>query len=167
MSGGTPQDWLVWLTNSDPLQVQEARLALGGTQPGQGVPLQPLVTGVHDSNAEVALWSLVAIAGLGTEAALAVRLAGGLDRRAIRERALARFSVARMVDAYERVYRDLVEAALRDERVPAERVAEAVAVASSADGHGPATGSGIGVTRSRIPVGMNGAVARDRSGTGG
>ncbi len=52
--------------------MQEARLALGGTQPGQGVPLQPLVTGVHDSNAEVALWSLVAIAGLGTEAALAV-----------------------------------------------------------------------------------------------
>jgi hypothetical protein len=71
-----------------------------------------------------------------------------------------------MVDSYERVYRDLVEAARRDERVPAERVAEAVAVASSTDGHGPARSTGVGTTRLRIPVGMSGAVERDRGGTG-
>jgi glycosyltransferase involved in cell wall biosynthesis len=98
-----------------------------------------------------------------TEATLAVRLVEGLDRRAIRERALARFSVARMVDAYERVYRDLVDAARRDGRVPAERVAEAVAIASSADGHGPARSSAVGVQRTRVPVGMSG----DRSGSEG
>jgi glycosyltransferase involved in cell wall biosynthesis len=101
-----------------------------------------------------------------TEATLAVRLATGLDRRAIRERALARFSVARMVDAYERVYRDLVEAARRDGRVPAERVAEAVAVATSTDGHGPARSSAVSVQRSRIPVETSAAVARDGSSTG-
>jgi hypothetical protein len=38
-----------------------------------------------------------------------VSLAGDLDRERIRERAIARFSVERMVSAYERVYVDLVE----------------------------------------------------------
>jgi glycosyltransferase involved in cell wall biosynthesis len=44
-----------------------------------------------------------------SEAALAVELVGDLDRTKIRERALERFSVARMADDYERVYRDLLE----------------------------------------------------------
>jgi glycosyltransferase involved in cell wall biosynthesis len=43
------------------------------------------------------------------EARLAVRLASDLDRTRIRERALARFDVDRMVTAYERVYRTLIE----------------------------------------------------------
>jgi hypothetical protein len=42
------------------------------------------------------------------EAALAVELAGGLDRREVRQRALGRFSVDRMVDDYERLYATLV-----------------------------------------------------------
>ena len=42
------------------------------------------------------------------EARLAVRLAAGLDRTRIRERAIARFDVDRMVTAYERLYRTLV-----------------------------------------------------------
>jgi glycosyltransferase involved in cell wall biosynthesis len=41
------------------------------------------------------------------EAALAVREAGGLDRAAIRALAIDRFSVERMVDEYEAVYRQL------------------------------------------------------------
>ncbi len=41
------------------------------------------------------------------EAILAVRLVGGLDRSRIRARALERFSVARMTDAYEAIYRRL------------------------------------------------------------
>lgn len=47
------------------------------------------------------------------EAVLAVRLADGLDRAVIRARALERFEVGRMVDAYERVYRDLVGGPVR------------------------------------------------------
>jgi glycosyltransferase involved in cell wall biosynthesis len=43
------------------------------------------------------------------EAMLAVERASTLDRRQIRHMALRRFSVARMVDEYERVYRDLVD----------------------------------------------------------
>lgn len=42
------------------------------------------------------------------EAILAVRLVGHLDRRRIRARALERFSVARMTDAYEAIYRRLI-----------------------------------------------------------
>ncbi|MEX1168806.1 MAG: glycosyltransferase family 4 protein [Chloroflexota bacterium] len=45
------------------------------------------------------------------EARLAVRLAAGLDRARIRERAIARFDVERMVTAYERLYRTLVSGA--------------------------------------------------------
>lgn len=43
------------------------------------------------------------------EARLAVQLAAGLDRARIRERALARFSADRMVSAYERLYRSLID----------------------------------------------------------
>lgn len=50
-----------------------------------------------------------------SEAQLAVNLVGDLDRARIRERAIARFSVERMVAAYERVYLDLVEARERQE----------------------------------------------------
>jgi glycosyltransferase involved in cell wall biosynthesis len=42
------------------------------------------------------------------EAKLAVNLVAGLDRSRIRERAIARFNVDRMVSDYERVYLDLV-----------------------------------------------------------
>ncbi len=42
------------------------------------------------------------------EATLAVRLVDGLDRARIRARALERFSVARMTDAYEAIYRRLI-----------------------------------------------------------
>lgn len=55
------------------------------------------------------------------EAALAVRQVAGLDRGAIREEALRRFSPEVMVDEYERVYRQVIGAA------PAA-VAELVAV---------------------------------------
>jgi glycosyltransferase involved in cell wall biosynthesis len=41
------------------------------------------------------------------EAALAVELAGALDRRVVRQTTLVRFSVERMLDDYERVYREL------------------------------------------------------------
>ena len=44
-----------------------------------------------------------------TEAALAIELVGELDRTEIRRRAIERFSTARMVDDYERVYRSLIE----------------------------------------------------------
>jgi glycosyltransferase involved in cell wall biosynthesis len=40
--------------------------------------------------------------------AAAIREAAGLDRAAVREEAVARFGLAAMVDAYERVYRDVV-----------------------------------------------------------
>ena len=44
-----------------------------------------------------------------SEARLAVSLVGDLDRTRIRERAIARFNVDRMVSAYERVYLELVQ----------------------------------------------------------
>jgi len=42
------------------------------------------------------------------EAALAIDMAGDLDRSEIRRRALERFSPARMIDAYEQVYEKLL-----------------------------------------------------------
>jgi glycosyltransferase involved in cell wall biosynthesis len=44
-----------------------------------------------------------------SEARLAAELAGGLDRTRIRERAMARFGVDRMVAAYERLYYSMVD----------------------------------------------------------
>jgi glycosyltransferase involved in cell wall biosynthesis len=44
-----------------------------------------------------------------SEARLAVELAGTLDRTRIRERALERFGAERMIAAYERLYRALIE----------------------------------------------------------
>lgn len=44
-----------------------------------------------------------------SEARLAVTLVAGLDRARIRERAIARFDVERMVSNYERLYRSLVD----------------------------------------------------------
>jgi glycosyltransferase involved in cell wall biosynthesis len=48
------------------------------------------------------------------EAILAVDRAGSLDRRQVRQRALGRFSVERMIDDYERVYAGLVGIARSD-----------------------------------------------------
>jgi glycosyltransferase involved in cell wall biosynthesis len=42
------------------------------------------------------------------EAVLAVERSRGIDRRQVRQRALGRFSVERMVDDYERLYRELL-----------------------------------------------------------
>jgi glycosyltransferase involved in cell wall biosynthesis len=53
-----------------------------------------------------------------TEARLAVRLAPELDRTRIRERAIERFDVERMVTAYERLYRRLVAGAGEPARRP-------------------------------------------------
>ena len=46
------------------------------------------------------------------EAVLAVQQAGALDRRAVRQTTLDRFSVERMLDDYERVYQELVSSRL-------------------------------------------------------
>ena len=43
------------------------------------------------------------------EAVLAVERAGAVDRRRVRQSALGRFSVERMLDGYERVYRELAD----------------------------------------------------------
>jgi glycogen synthase len=63
-----------------------------------------------------------------SEAELAVRLVGGLDRRAIRRRALERLSAARMVDDNDRVYRQLVEAASQRKPTVARAAAEALSL---------------------------------------
>jgi glycosyltransferase involved in cell wall biosynthesis len=49
-----------------------------------------------------------------TEAELALARVGDLDRQAIRDRALERFSPDRMTDEYEAVYRELIGASRRD-----------------------------------------------------
>ena len=48
------------------------------------------------------------------EAALAVERSRAIDRRQVRQRALGRFSVERMLDDYERVYKSLVGVVARD-----------------------------------------------------
>lgn len=60
------------------------------------------------------------------EAALAVEQAGALDRRVVRQTALGRFSVERMLDDYERVYQELVGA-----RVPTPLGVEALRAVGS------------------------------------
>lgn len=54
------------------------------------------------------------------EAQLAVRLAAGLDRALIRQRALARFGADAMVDAYVAVYRQLIGARRSAASIPLE-----------------------------------------------
>jgi glycosyltransferase involved in cell wall biosynthesis len=76
-----------------------------------------------------------------SEARLAVRLAETLDRTRIRARALERFGVERMIDAYERLYRTLIEE------------------------HGRRTGAGAGA-RSAEPDRSNGHHGGDRDGDG-
>jgi glycosyltransferase involved in cell wall biosynthesis len=77
------------------------------------------------------------------EARLAVERAAGLDRRRIRETTLARFSADRMVDDYERVYRELIAertsgarpADTIDDLTKASRGAPSPAVTASTNGH--------------------------------
>ena len=62
-----------------------------------------------------------------SEAQLAVKEAAELDRRHIRESAVERFSVARMVDEYEAVYRQLAGGERRPDEpgsIPIEADAE-------------------------------------------
>ncbi len=69
-----------------------------------------------------------------SEARLAVGLVGDLDRARIRERAIARFNVERMVSAYERVYFELVNgrrSRLEDARLGDERLERAIRRPSS------------------------------------
>ena len=60
------------------------------------------------------------------EAALAVELTAGLDRRQVRQRALGRFSVERMVDDYERLFGTLlgIDSAGSDDGAPIPVMAE-------------------------------------------
>lgn len=82
------------------------------------------------------------------EAALAVERARALDRRRVRHTALARFSVERMIDDYERVYRTLIDA-----RTPTRL--EVAAVAPVTARHSAATRERIGGVRE--PVALEGA----------
>jgi glycosyltransferase involved in cell wall biosynthesis len=72
------------------------------------------------------------------EARLAVRLVADLDRKQIRDRAIARFDIERMVTAYERLYRTLITGAER-------------AGGPGHDGH-DAKGPGIEETRPLVRV---------------
>jgi hypothetical protein len=71
MARGTSSDWLTWLVSLDDDLVMEARLALGGTAPGTGVDIAPLIEGLCSSNPTIAFWSLMGLTGLGTEASCA------------------------------------------------------------------------------------------------
>ncbi|MDQ2674999.1 MAG: glycosyltransferase family 4 protein [Chloroflexota bacterium] len=75
-----------------------------------------------------------------TEARLAVREAARLDRRRIREDALERFSVDRMVDEYETVYRALAAGrpASLDHAIPAARPGRGVEIVPPAGRRQPA-----------------------------
>jgi glycosyltransferase involved in cell wall biosynthesis len=93
-----------------------------------------------------------------TEAHLAVRLAPELDRARIRERAIERFDVDRMVTAYERLYRTLVAGAGEPARRP------------GIDGHGShVEGDGHGrserqPSETRQLVGIRVGSGRERAG---
>ena len=84
-----------------------------------------------------------------------------LDRRAIRERVIERFSAARMTDRYEELFLRRIAATRPDERIslgrPAPRLGAgshgpAVGLSSSPD-RAPAAGGGPGRTRALAPVG--------------
>jgi glycosyltransferase involved in cell wall biosynthesis len=99
-----------------------------------------------------------------TEARLAVKLAPGLDRARIRERAIERFDVERMVTAYERLYRTLLAG------VGAGAVAIEPAQRPGLDGHGShVAGDGQGgleraSTRKRQFVGIRVGPGPDGAG---
>jgi glycosyltransferase involved in cell wall biosynthesis len=71
-----------------------------------------------------------------SEAQLAVREAKNLDRRRIREEAVERFSVERMVDEYEAVYRRLA-AAPKHEPIPDDPQPEPIPIVQAADDPAP------------------------------
>jgi glycosyltransferase involved in cell wall biosynthesis len=77
-----------------------------------------------------------------SEAALAVELVGDLDRTEIRRRALERFSPGRMVDQYEKVYRQLLEG-------PGRRSGRAPVAHAPASSNGRSDNSESALTDSR------------------
>jgi glycosyltransferase involved in cell wall biosynthesis len=107
-----------------------------------------------------------------SEARLAVELAGTLDRASIRRRAIGRFSVERMTDGYERVYRALLEPpgmSAGDAVAQSVRLPDADAeVAPAASGlrlgrHSRTAWYGAGVTGERLPAGNGAAPVRARA----
>ena len=80
------------------------------------------------------------------EAALAVERSRAIDRRQVRQRALGRFSVERMLDDYERVYKSLVGVGARD-----KATAEPIPVmADRRSGRARDQGEGLVETGSRL-----------------
>jgi glycosyltransferase involved in cell wall biosynthesis len=90
-----------------------------------------------------------------SEARLAIDRATSLDRSLIRETAVARFSVDRMVDEYERVYRLLVDGARESTpataqdtfELPARRVGTFGMQSSSTNGHDVLVGTNVDLPR--------------------
>ncbi len=96
------------------------------------------------------------------EAKMAIERLGSLDRRQIRQRALSRFSPGRMVDAYEQVYRRVIEEHLGRRDRPsrggptgASALPEDGAIGAHGRGGGP-----NGRARAVIPVGPAQAAGR-------
>jgi len=97
------------------------------------------------------------------EAKLAIERAAGLDRRRIRQRALSRFSPGRMVDAYEQVYRRVIDEHRRhgDAAAPGRPAGASAAPGTGRNGERAKGGGGNDRARAVLPVGPGLVQAQD------
>jgi HEAT repeat protein len=74
MAGASgPAEWLSWLVSGDDAQVKQARLALGGIQPGDDVDVAPLVSALDSGHETLTFWALVALGCIGPAASSALK----------------------------------------------------------------------------------------------
>lgn len=69
---GSPDDWFAWLTSSSAPLRKRATLILGGLEPTDDVPVEPLVGRLRDGREDVVFWALVGVARLGARARAAL-----------------------------------------------------------------------------------------------
>jgi len=69
---GGPEDWLKWLVSGDADLSQEARMALGGIFPADGVAPDHFLASLSSSDDTIVFWSVVALAQLGPASLAAI-----------------------------------------------------------------------------------------------
>jgi len=89
---GTPEDWIVWLTSSDERKWKKARLTMGGLEPTDDVPVDPLINALQSEQDEIVFWCAIALERLQHRASSAlpalVQIASNHRQFGIRETAV-------------------------------------------------------------------------------
>lgn len=121
---GTPETWLEWLVGTDEQRSHDARLALGGLTPDDGIAPDRFIDALSSGDDDVVFWSTVALARLESTAIAAVlpllELASQHGAFRVRQSAIAALS---RIDAARPSVKAGLLAALRDENAFVRREA--------------------------------------------